>query len=108
MYIIAIFTPCILLLYLLNYSSDESEAEGETENDDSGNIIKLTFVDETNIPNIGIGEPNIVIDTNRSANSSENNVNDIKNGHTSKKTVFAKTYRETVKVKKVLLHQLLD
>ena len=82
------------MLYLLNYSSDESEAEGETENDDSGNIIKLTFVDETNIPNIGIGEPNIVIDTNRSTNSSENNVNDINNGHTSKKYLRKRTVKQ--------------
>ena len=83
LYIIAVFTPCFF-----NLSFDESEAESETENDAAGNIIKLTFVDETNIPNIGIGEPNIVIYPSRSNNVSENNVNGINNGRTNKKTVF--------------------
>ena len=49
----------------------------ETESDDAGNIIKPTFVDETNIPNKVIGEPNIVIDTSKSTNVSENNANAI-------------------------------
>ena len=42
--------------------------------------MRLTFVDEFNISNISIDEPNIVI--------SESNVNDINNGHTTKKTVL--------------------
>ena len=82
LYIIAIFTPGFF-----NYSPDESESESETDNDNSGNIIKLTFVDETNILNTGKGEPNIVIDSNRSTNILENNENDINSRHLSKKTV---------------------
>lgn len=46
------------------------------------------------MPNMGIGEPSIVIDTNRSTNASENNVNGINNGHTSKQTVLRKPERE--------------
>ena len=60
MYIVAIFTPCFF-----NFSSDESEAESGTENDHAGNIIKLLFIDESNIPNMGIGEPNIVTGTGK-------------------------------------------
>ena len=98
MYTVAIFTPC-----LFNFSSDESEAESGTENDDAGNIIKLLFVDESNIPNMGIGEPNIVTGTGKSTSIPENNMDDINNTHTSKRQ-----YYENVNKKQVLLHQLLD
>lgn len=42
------------------------------------------------IPNMDIGEPSIVIDTCKSTSISENNVNDINNGHTSIKAVLQK------------------
>ena len=81
------------MLYLLHFfsvSSDESEAESRTENDDRGNIIKLKFVDESNIPNMSIGEPNIVTDTGKSIEVSENSVNDINNENRNKMTVLQK------------------
>ena len=53
-------------------------------------LLSSLFVDETNIPNMGIGEPNIVIETSKSTKVSENNVNKINNGHTSKESI-AKT-----------------
>ena len=60
-------------------------------------LLSSLFVDETNIPNMGIGEPNmgigepnIVIETSKSTKVSQNNVNKINNGHTSKESI-AKT-----------------
>ena len=48
------------------------------------NTIKLIFVDESNIPNISISEPNIVTNTGKSITVSENNMNEINNEKKSK------------------------
>ena len=85
--------------YFFNYSPNEKLTESGTErDDDAGNIIKLAFVDESSIPNMGVGEANIVSDTDKTKNISEINVNDVNDGHTKTQT-YKSTFASAVRPK---------